>query len=495
MKTQKYPFAALALLAAVQAQAVHLSADGHGQVLLFPYYNAQKDNQTLLSVVNTTRLGKALKVRFLEGRNSRVVMQLNLYLAPEDVWTAAVLPKGQLGNNAILNSAIPAALASYDTSCTSPRLATPPNAPLIFQDFSLSAFSGVNNDGGSQSADRTREGHIEVIEMGVIRDDSNLSLLIVPGFTGAPPGCAEVERVTTSGNVFANEVDAPSGGIYGGAAILDLNEGSYINYDATALEGFRDQALHTAPNSDLPNLASAQPSQSTYFANGKVITSTWGTEAVGTTRTEGQRIDAVSSVLMANRLDGEWNVETALDAASEWVVSFPTKKFYTDLDLNSTAVPPFQRVFSSIFENCHNDYRSRATNRSGLRDTAVIGLPPPPARDFCFSTTVLSFNQFQAPQPQGNPTRILRSALGGRAYLFLLGERNGRYQLEFNQRQRPSLENHVNHGLPAIGFWALQILNRNVGTVEAPRNYGGAYGLKRFNKCALGGETNSPICQ
>jgi hypothetical protein len=489
MKTLRHTLSALALLAAAQAQAVHLSADSHGQVLLFPYYNAQKDNQTLLSVVNTARAGKALKIRFLEGRNSRVVMQFNLYLAPEDVWTAAVLSKSPLSNIVNLDSSIPAALASYDTSCTSPRLATTLGAPLNLQDFSLSAFTGANNDGGPQGAERTREGHIEVIEMGVIRDASDLSLLTVPGFSGAPPGCAEVERITNSGNVFANDVDPPSGGLYGSAAILDLNEGSYINYDATALDGFRDQALHTAPNSDLPNLASAQPSQSTYFANGKVITSNWGTEAVGTTRTEGQRIDAVSSVLMANRLDGEWNTEAGLDAASEWVVSFPTKKFYTDLDLSSTALPPFQRVFSPIFENCSNDSSSRVTSRAGLGDRIQISAPLPPARNFCFSTNVLSFNQ-----TDGNSTRILRSALGRGARVFLLGERNGRYQLEFNQSQRPSLENHVNYGLPAIGFWALQILNQNVSAGLAPRNYGGAYALKGFRRCTVGRENGAARC-
>src|SRR5262245_24439066 len=84
-------------------QAVNLSAEGRGQVLLYPYYTTRPDRApprgvdgepyaTLLSVVNTTPSAKAVRVRFLEGRNGREVLDFNLFLSPFDVWTAAVLP-------------------------------------------------------------------------------------------------------------------------------------------------------------------------------------------------------------------------------------------------------------------------------------------------------------------------------------------------------------------------------------------------------------------
>ena len=53
------------------AQAVNVNPDGLGQVLIYPYYTTNGDNMTLLSVVNTTDQAKAVKVRFLEGENSR----------------------------------------------------------------------------------------------------------------------------------------------------------------------------------------------------------------------------------------------------------------------------------------------------------------------------------------------------------------------------------------------------------------------------------------
>ena len=49
---------------------------------------------TYVSVVNTTDVVKVVKVRFREGKNSREVLDFNLYLSPNDVWTGAVIPAG-----------------------------------------------------------------------------------------------------------------------------------------------------------------------------------------------------------------------------------------------------------------------------------------------------------------------------------------------------------------------------------------------------------------
>src|SRR5512137_145025 len=82
------------------AQAVNINPDGLGQVLLYPYYTVRTAStavssgayNSLLSVVNSTASVKAVKVRFLEGKNSREVLDFNLYLSAKDVWVAAVIP-------------------------------------------------------------------------------------------------------------------------------------------------------------------------------------------------------------------------------------------------------------------------------------------------------------------------------------------------------------------------------------------------------------------
>src|SRR5277367_6140328 len=73
------------------ASAVYLNPDGLGSVLVYPYYTVNAGNNTLLTVVNTTSEGKAVKVRFLEAYDSREVLDFNLYMSPFDVWTAEVV--------------------------------------------------------------------------------------------------------------------------------------------------------------------------------------------------------------------------------------------------------------------------------------------------------------------------------------------------------------------------------------------------------------------
>jgi hypothetical protein len=121
---QKSLFAALAGLGVLgvvdSAQAVHINQDGLGQALVYPYYTVRQTEGgnayvTGLSVVNTTASAKAVKVRFLEGKNSREVLDFNLFLSQYDVWTAAVV---QAGTGAELYSppTIPALRRSFRTA-------------------------------------------------------------------------------------------------------------------------------------------------------------------------------------------------------------------------------------------------------------------------------------------------------------------------------------------------------------------------------------------
>src|SRR6478735_1168725 len=100
---KKSLYAALAGVSALgvtgAAQAVNVNPDGLGQVLIYPYYTTRADSTgnaygTLLSVVNSTATAKAVKVRFLEGKNSKEVLDFNLFLSPFDVWTAGIVPMG-----------------------------------------------------------------------------------------------------------------------------------------------------------------------------------------------------------------------------------------------------------------------------------------------------------------------------------------------------------------------------------------------------------------
>ena len=123
--------------AAGVAQAVNVSADGLGNVLIYPYYTVRNDSNgnaynTLMSVVNTTASMKAVKVRFREGKNSAEVLDFNVFLSPQDVWTAAVVPLGGDGPSVPGTPAVPgAAIETSDRSCTIPSFT--PNVPVLFR--------------------------------------------------------------------------------------------------------------------------------------------------------------------------------------------------------------------------------------------------------------------------------------------------------------------------------------------------------------------------
>src|SRR5262249_16644110 len=103
------------------AHAVNLSTNGMGQVLLYPYYTVNAGQQTLLTIANSTDVGKAVRVRFLEGYNGRSVLEFNLFLASNDTWTANVF---KLSDAGVAGSG--AGIFTHDNSCIAPRFTQGP---------------------------------------------------------------------------------------------------------------------------------------------------------------------------------------------------------------------------------------------------------------------------------------------------------------------------------------------------------------------------------
>ena len=318
---------------AATAQAVNLNPDGLGQVLVYPYYTANDGNQTILSVVNTTDQAKAVKVRFLEGFNSREVLDFNLYMSMHDVWVASIADQGD-----------GPVLLIPDNSCTVPYLYEIANGVQPFLDL---RYTGDFEDGGPTSIGRAAEGHFEMIEMGVLTGDSAAD--VTHGEDGMPADCAELsdkwtEVIGGDSGIWweeANgvaEVDCPattaegeactdmarsSGGLFGGAAVVNADNGTMYSYDAKAIQGFdkSPNGLHYEPGDELPSLASGDQNTSWVFfgvPQNRAVDLTYNTS-----------VGAVSSVFMHETVMNEYvTVEGA--AGTEWVVTFPTKAFYAD---------------------------------------------------------------------------------------------------------------------------------------------------------------------
>ena len=347
------------------AQAVNINPDGLGQVLLYPYYTINGDNMTLLSVVNTADEAKAVKVRFLESQNSVEVLDFNLYMSAYDVWTASIepQPEGRMDKSCDPNPG-----DATDVYCTGPVLvvADDENTCMVpafpkmqsFLPFAYQKFGDFDGDGGSQDQSRMNEGHFEMIEMGVLTDedfDPEYTATHMMHKTGdlagqwAPGDCKGLNEAWSSLGVGDDlvegewvvdrelAIDPPGGGLFGGAGVVNVWEGALHTYEATAINGWSfsgfagpGDSLHTDPGNLAPNLNSGDNFTGNVFLdNGSPLSYTFQ----GLTAS----VDAVSFLFMHDSLMNEYITDPDIAATTEWVLTFPTKRFYVDPEFTPSA--------------------------------------------------------------------------------------------------------------------------------------------------------------
>jgi hypothetical protein len=308
-RTKQLVAALASIFATSLAHAVHVSPHGTGQVLIYPYYTVRSANgaayNTLVTVVNTSNQTKALKVRFLEGRRGAQVMDFNLFSSPNDVWAGAVAA-----------TADGTRLLTADNSCVLPSDLFTAAAKNEFRN------QAYLNDTGPSDLDRTREGHIEVIEMGVITNT------VVTGYIRQQNidiriNCAPLEGIYATGTIITtlpNEFAPPSGGLTGRAVIISPANGAAYGYDATALDAWSETPQFTKAGSEAPLLGAANPPVSLVQTSEGVVNATWASGR-----------DAVTAALMRSAISNEFSVEAATTSETDWVITYPTKREYVDV--------------------------------------------------------------------------------------------------------------------------------------------------------------------
>lgn len=452
---------ATALGAAASAHAVNVNQDGHGEVLLFPAYTAENGNATFVSLTNTSETEiKAVKVRIVEGMNSAEVLDFNLYLSPSDVWNGMIVP-----------TATGAKLISEDTSCISANKNGFPAAGMEFRNYE---YSGVKADAptAQQGLDRSRVGHIEVIEMGVVAG----STVIVPGtpgvtatdaivhVNGVPGNCAAVNTAWNNGGVWkeapATGMSKATGGLYGIASIVNVDAGWASSYDATALSNFAPSQLHHEPGLVTPSLTQA----------GLTATFKEGTSADAATG-----IDAVSAILMKESIQNDYMVGAGLNAQTDLVVTFPTKRAYVNgaLGVNPITLQNTLRAVTPPFTNGWDIAAAGAcepvkvvyydTEETGLQIQDEQISPRPPAGkglELCHETNIL---------------HIAGSDLLGGKFVehgldLNAGFEHGWIDVKFSDvaaRQiklsEEDTDDTIIKGLPVIGFATIATQNGDVG--------------------------------
>ena len=436
------------------AHAVHVNPDHLGQVMLFPYYTVQDGNATNIHVVNTTEEVKAVKVRFREAQNSWEVLDFNLYLSPKDEWTGA-----------IVRTADGAKLITRDTSCTAPAISA---AGVDFRNYQYI-------DDTNTSLGRTREGYIEMIEMGVVTD-TDLAAAATHA-NGTPADCGAIVDAWRSGGTWVADptrgMGAPTGGLYGYGTIVNVDAGTDVTYDATALDAFSTAVLHATPGSSLPSLADADP-------EANIVTALAGTPTVLTLDTGANAhpgLDAVSAVLMKGSIMNDYVVDTTIAAGTDWVVTFPTKHPYT----NGANAPeaPFTAAWtgeepSEACEAIGVSYYDREELSPTTPPSDIDFSPLPPVvvvqgPALCYEANVMTVND----------SNVFGSTLSHYNINLEEGFDAGWMALDFTTDANHTLSASANggtdtvvlRGLPTIGFAAIAFQNGDIGGLLS--NYGG----------------------
>lgn len=539
------------------ANAVNVNPDGLGQALIYPYYTARGGNDTLISVVNTSSQAKVAKVRFLEGLNSREVLDFNLYLSAFDVWTAAVTASGD-----------GAQMVTADSSCT---------VPYIFgnggvQDLLTFEFTGDKEDGGPTGAERTASGYLEIIDMGTVIGDtpdgdggftdaqtgavstwgSEFALTHVPVFEEdengddvpvlddqgiqirRPRNCQQLvdawSRVSIGTNppafywtntAGAEDVLPSAGGeLFGAASIINVNEGTMFAYNAVAIDNWTTARLHNVPGNVEPSLLSGGQTESNVFVSeggAGVTADTWA-----------DTLGAVDAVLTHDRIMNEYNINRPVSAATEWVLTYPTKRFHvdvaggfggtevvgTDPDTGEPieediATAPFSFVFDG--ESCEPlgfnfwDREERAVSEEVGIIVPIVSPEPPPDEveltifENCFEANVIRFANADETVPAeseilGEPRfttfplpEEFRSGWMRIGFdLTLLSEQLGEPDLATlksdlglrpEAREQVANDGTVYYGLPVTGFGVTTFSNNTLevdgNTVLS--NYGGTF--------------------
>ena len=530
--------AGFAATATAQDATMSLNPDGIGQVLIYPYYTTRNENTTILSVVNTRGVAKAAKVRFLESENSREVLDFNLYLSPYDVWTAVLLDGAAVDVNCEIDLADPNLDFGTDGQCGVPHLLTADSTctvPYLFESASTAPglqtflpfkYVGDNADGGNTGIDRAAEGHFEIIEMGELGEP--WASAVEHGDDRLPANCQALVDAWTDSSDPAQDgewivdqldgIEAPTGGLFGGAAVVNAGNGYMQSYDAKAINGFATVVdplgvpLHQEPGSELPGLNSSDVFTGTVFLDdGSVLAST------GLTRS----VDAVSFLFMHDQIANEYSTEEAIQGGTEWVLTFPTKAFYSDPDVAGPGAPfaPFVTAWGpagddvlatacepvilgivtdrevAVSDPAFSDVlisgifdREEQTTTPDITDRPPIVSPAPPRPpvefetfELCYETNIIRFGATEDAEDL-EASEILGSRTFTNFDNEALGFESGWVNIEMLTYE--TLAGFENReflgglgGLPVVGFSAQRFGNLNAQDGIAAF-YGGIYGHK-----------------
>ncbi|WP_312840021.1 cell surface protein [Delftia tsuruhatensis] len=387
-------------LGLTNAAGFGLSEGGTGHNLVVPYFSAQNGNMTVLHLVNTdTQNGKAVKVRFRGAANSDDLMDFQVFLSPQDVWTAAVTQ----GANGVLQ------LVSSDNTCTLPRLNS---APLQAEPDGAKAAGAVGFFNGTTarlnpklSADAlaagSREGYVEIFNMADIPSAAvygaganaqsalyktikhNASGVAACDSTVLNPAVLTTDH-TTELTAAAAGLATPTTGLMGDWYIMNVPQTTTFSGAATALTAtVNADGTGAAARGNFVLFPQRATPVTAAVANNSTADPLFRTVNVGTTKDAAGAVtpgtfanpviragqydlpdmstpyfaapapaaplaqaQSLSQQLAVNNVINQYANDTSISGKTDWVFSMPTRRYSVALNYNGSGTNAATRVFS-----------------------------------------------------------------------------------------------------------------------------------------------------
>lgn len=383
---------------------------GTGHNLVVPYFNAQNGNMSVLHLVNTdTNNGKAVKVRFRGAANSDDLLDFQVLLSPQDVWTAAVAqgPDGRLQ------------LTTFDNTCTLPALRSRPvGLDESFSDVPARTVAGTagyfNSTTGrlnpklsaEAAANGTREGYVEIFNMAdipkknspvfatALADDTKLYKTIKHNASGVAACDTTVLRDTllngeidTIPKVVTAGMTVPTTGLMADWYIMNVPQTTTFSGSATALTAvktvagadvaangafvmFQQKSTSAADGGVDVDASTADP----LFldpANGEIGYTKTDAGALGTAPAEilipanlndlpdmstpylvtgttpAQQAQALTRAMATTAVINQYANDVSISGKTDWVFSMPTRRYSVALAYNNDPAAAAQTVFTT----------------------------------------------------------------------------------------------------------------------------------------------------
>lgn len=349
-----------------------VNESGTGVIQIVPYFTAQDGNATVLHVVNTdTTNAKAVKVRFRGASNSDDLLDFQVFLSPGDVWTGLA----KANADGVLQ------LVTGDNSCTLPAYVRTDGGAVA----QLDRLTHPLWDTDAKKAAQTREGYVEILEMANIPPKS----LKVGGAADeeANPLFTAVKHVKKDGKMQApctstafdfldeiadggaaeaagaNPADKkrivePSGSLVASWYIMNVAKSTTFSGSATALapKTAADIARPVyAPQmaNTVSQLKSADPLFGGNATNTKYITQqSFDVPDLSTSLRDDATVLAnaqdqaakLTAALSRSTLSNQFYQDAGLNAATDWVISMPTRRYTVAANYDAAKVTPFVKA-------------------------------------------------------------------------------------------------------------------------------------------------------